>query len=228
MKNIKLFENFKDKDDYLTILKDEFINFLDKDSLDIYYDKEKDQYTLCFTTNCIDRTSLETYYRSAESIISEYRNINNQLKIFERDFPNFKRFYFKITDNTPPWAYIEVYYKVIIEQKDYKYFTLINDNNIILKRNEIYKDLLDGMHPNLCKIWTDNRYIDAHFKIQFSDGTMTLSELNKVAAKLIKNITIDGEEIFKIFNIAIKNYSQNINPMIELSLKDETYILSCL
>jgi len=43
------------------------------------------------------------------------RNINNQLKIFERDFPNFKRCYFKITDNAPPWAYIEVYYKVITE-----------------------------------------------------------------------------------------------------------------
>ena len=187
MKNIKLFENFKDKDDYLTILKDEFINFLDKDDLTIYYEKSKDEYQLCFTTNCIDTTSLERYYQSAESIVAGYRNINNQLKIFERDFPNFKRCYFKITDNAPPWAYIEVYYKVITEQKDYKYFTLVNNKNIILKKDEIYKDLLDGMHTNLCKIWIDS-YLDDQFKIQFSDKSMFMSELNEVAAKLIKNI----------------------------------------
>lgn len=97
------------------------------------------------------------------------------------------------------------------------------------------------MHTNLCKIWTDNRYVDAQFKIQFSDKSMFLnanpssnevgigrSDLNKISAKLIKNITMDDEEIFQIFHITIKNYSQNINPMIELSLKDETYILSCL
>lgn len=114
MKNIKLFENFKDKDDYLTILKDEFINFLDKDDLTIYYEKSKDEYQLCFTTNCIDKTSLETYYKTAKSVVSEFAIINECIYNFERDYPNFERCFFKISDNNPPWAYIEVYYKRII------------------------------------------------------------------------------------------------------------------
>jgi hypothetical protein len=85
------------------------------------------------------------------------------------------------------------------------------------------------MHTNLCKIKADNKYSDAQFSILFSDRTMTLSELNEVAYKFIKNITIDGKEIFKIHHVTrVESGVRFGTPLVELSLNNPSYIIMSL